>query len=241
MPITRIRWTPEERNAVIAAVAKHLNEGARIGEAIRQGQQVLPPRRWRPLESIQAAADIAAAAKKLAATTLPRSIKAQMDEHQAHIDALTAFQQAIAEPQPEAPKDTTIEDLMQLIAAKLAGAMKTEIVKVVKELEHEFKVAKHNPEYEPTGKVLPKVVIIGLLAEQAIMIEREYGARYGLKFIHADDAKHYGVVDADAYLLMKNFISHAVYEKYQGFKNHVLIDGGMTALRGWLSTKGTTL
>ena len=47
--------------------------------------------------------------------------------------------------------------------------------------------------------------------------------------------------DADAYLLMKNFINHPLYHKYQVFPNHVLIDGGMSTLRMWFHTKGTEL
>jgi hypothetical protein len=227
MPIIRVHWTDKEFLQVIHAAATKLNEGYNLGEALVNAQQCLPEERQRPIASLYASKQLVKAVRKLADNLANKPI--------------TLAQVTHPEPQPEAPKDTSIEDLIQLIAAKLAGAMKTEIVKVVKELEHEFKVTKHNPEYETERQKLPKIVIIGLRGEQAAIIGREYGAQYTFKFLHTDDAKHQSATDADAYLLMKNFISHSVFERYQIFKNHVLIDGGMTALRGWLSTEGSKL
>ena len=48
-------------------------------------------------------------------------------------------------------------------------------------------------------------------------------------------------IEADAYLLMKTFIKHAVYNKYREDPRHVLIDGGLTTLRTWLTTEGVKL
>lgn len=236
----RIRWTSRERGEVIASAAKKLNAGLRIGEALWQGQQVLDPSRWRSKTSLTAAGDIIALVRKLAASTLPTK----------HIEAPVAIEHKELPSQPPVvvssahlePQDSAnIDSLVQAIAAKIADSIKTEVVKVVKELEHEFKVAKHNPEYAAKGKNKPCIIIIGLRADQESMIENEYSNRYILRFLTTDEAKHAAIPKAAAYLLMKNFISHAVFELYQPLKNHVLIDGGMTALRGWLSTKGAEL
>jgi hypothetical protein len=240
MTTQRIRWTNEERNIVIEAAAKKLNSGLRIADALYEGQQVLPPRRWRPKDSLQNAGDIVAAVRKLAKSTIPAtrfSNTPAIKPNEPPIEQLSGDSSAHLVHQ----KDDSIDSLVQAIAEKLANVLRKEVVKVVKELEHEFKVTKHNPEYETQGKSKPRVIIIGLRHDQEAMITHEYSNRYDLKFITTDDAKHVKVSDADAYLLMKNFISHVVYERYQIFKNHVLIDGGMTALRGWLSTKGAEL
>ena len=240
MTLNRIRWTSRERGEVITAAAKKLNEGYKIGDALRAAQYVLEPDRRRPETSLYNAADIIAAARKLANATVP-------PKHGADIAAVKANMQPIqqkvvvssAHPVPQA--EGSIDALIDAIARRIASTVKTEIVKAVKELEHEFKVARNNPEYEANGKTKPRVTIIGLREDQMSMIEHEYANRYSFKFLTADDAKGSIATDADAYLLMKNFISHAVFEKYQIYKNYVLIDGGMTALRGWLSTKGVEL
>ncbi len=227
MAMTRIRWTSNETRKVVLAAAKKLNEGYRIGEALIAAQQILDPDRQRPADSLKSAVALAKEAKKEAARIVNK--------------LSTSVEPVVVAPQPEVPKDISIDDLVQAIATKLANSLRSEVIKVVKELEHEFKVAKNNPEYAATGQRKPRVIIIGLREDQMAMIEHEYANRYALYFLTADDAKSGAISTADAYLLMKNFISHAVYDKYQIYKNHVLIDGGMTALRGWLSTKGAEL
>lgn len=238
MTLNRIRWTSKERDTVIAAAAKKLNEGCRIGDALRIAQNLLPFDRRRPETSLYAAADVIAAVRKLANATIPKTYSVDITK-----DHIQPIQQEVvvssAHPVPQA--EGSIDALIDTIAYRIASTIKTEVVKAVKELEHEFKVARNNPEYEANGKSKPRVTIIGLREDQMSMIEHEYANRYSFKFLTADDAKGSIATDADAYLLMKNFISHAVFEKYQIYKNHVLIDGGMTALRGWLSTKGVEL
>jgi len=240
MTINRIRWTSRERGEVITATAKKLNDGYKISDALRAAQQTLEPDRRRPEGSLLAAADIIAAARKLANSTIPA--KRSIDIAESRGDKpITVCEAMVAEPQPVHRVEGSLDSLIDTIAQKIASSIKTEVAKAVKELEHEFKVARNNPEYEANGKSKPRVTIIGLREDQMSMIEHEYSHRFVFKFLTTDDAKGAITTDADAYLIMKNFVSHAVYEKYQIYKNHVLIDGGMTALRGWLSTKGVEL
>lgn len=228
MPIIRVRWTDKESQQILYAAAKKFNEGYNLGEALKIAQlDVLPEDRRRPLSSLYASSKLTRAIRKLANSWANKPF--------------TLAQEKPATPPPVTQVDASLDALFNAMARKIAETIKIEVVKVVKELEHEFKVAKHNPEYEPVGKKRPKIVIIGLQPMQETMIHQEYASRYDMKFMHTDDAKHQSATDADAYLLMKNFISHSVFERYQIFKNHVLIDGGMTALRGWLSTEGSKL
>ena len=126
------------------------------------------------------------------------------------------------------------------LAKRIASELHTQI-RAVKELEHTFSVEKHNPEYESVKLFKPKIAIIGLLDDQVEHIKREFSNEFNIKFIDTDRAMGLKPTDADAYLLMKNFINHPLYRKYQGFANHVLIDGGMSSLRMWLYTKGKEL
>ena len=236
----RIRWTSRERDAVIASAAKKLNAGLRIGEALWQGQQVLEPDRWRSKTSLATGGDLIALVRKLASTTIPaKRLEAPVAIEHVELPSPPPVEVSSAHLVPQ--MESSIDSLVQAIADKIAANIKTEVIKAVKELEHEFKVAKHNPEYATENKRKPHVIIVGLRPDQESIIEQEYSNRYTFKFVATDDAKHFAIAEADAYLLMKNFISHAVFNRYQILKNHVLIDGGMTALRGWLSTKGAEL
>ena len=134
-----------------------------------------------------------------------------------------------------------LDDLVNSIAQRFVSGLKEQIKIAVQELEHEFKLEKHNPTYGSIGKTLPRVIIIGLLGDQVHSITKEFADRYDIKCIDTDRAMGMSPPDANAYLLMKNFINHPLYHKYQAFPNHVLIDGGMTTLRMWLQTKGQEL
>jgi hypothetical protein len=102
-------------------------------------------------------------------------------------------------------------------------------------------VEKHNPTYAATNSYKPRVVIIGLLGDQVHSITREFEEHYDIKCIDTDRAMGMEPPSANAYLLMKNFINHPLYHKYQVYPQHVLIDGGMSTLRMWLNTKGKEL
>jgi hypothetical protein len=146
-------------------------------------------------------------------------------------------------PAPVEPTilETSFDGLVSMIAERFAEALKHKVRGAVLELEAEFRVAKHDPSYESNHVSRPRVTIVGLLNDQEKKIEHEFGSLFQLKFLTADRAVGVKPADADAYLLMKNFISHSAYGKYRGFTNHVLIDGGMTSLRTWLHAKANEI
>jgi hypothetical protein len=158
----------------------------------------------------------------------------------------------VATPQPPVPPDAqpsmptgSIDELVativQKIAQQLASALKTAMHDTVKELEHTYSLPRHNPTYAIDHVQKKRVVVIGLLGDQVHAITREFGEVFNVKCIDTDRAMGMTPPDADAYLLMKNFINHPLYHKYQAFPNHVLIDGGMSTLRMWFNTKGKEL
>jgi hypothetical protein len=224
----KIRWTEHERNEVITTAVRYYNEGGYSPiAALRQAQQLmLLPYRRRTLSSHSSAPDLIKLLKQRAAQVIPQH------------NPVTAPAPAPSRLEAREASDMTLEKsfdgLVRTLAEKFAQVLKQEVKRVVLELDHEFKVQKHDPSYAATGVSKPRVVVIGLLNDQVHSINREFGSMFDLKFIDTDRAMGMTPPDADIYLLMKNFINHPLYHKYQVYPNHVLIDGGMTSLRTWL-------
>jgi hypothetical protein len=235
--IPKIRWTPVERNLVIDTAVTFYNQGTYSPiAAIRQAQQiVLLSNRRRTLASHSAAPDLIKLLKQKAAQEVP---KQKVVETTTPVEIMPPVPQEVAKT--DAPVDL-VEQLVNTITQRFILGLRESLQIAVKELEHEFKIEKHNPTYGASGKTLPKVVIIGLLGDQVHSITKEFSNRYEIKCIDTDRAMGMAPPQANAYLLMKNFINHPLYHKYQAFPNHVLIDGGMSTLRMWLNTKGQDL
>jgi hypothetical protein len=232
----KIMWTKPEREAVLAvAVDLFTRDNYSAFEAVKQAQNTLPFARHRNFASHSAANDLVKEIKARAykVVPIPKDVGLPIPP--------SSMPSEPPNKQPEPTVIGTIDDLVQAIAKRIAATLKHEIAVAVKELEHEFHVPKHNGEYATTGTKRPRVIVIGLLGDQVHAINNEFKDTYDLKFIDTDRAMGLSPPDADAYLLMKNFINHPLYHKYQGFPNHVLIDGGMTALRTWLYIKGKEL
>jgi hypothetical protein len=235
--LNKIRWTPVERNLVIETAVTFYNEGTYSPiAAIRQAQQiVLLSNRRRSLASHSAAPDLIKLLKQKAAQKVP---KQKVVETTTPVEIMPPAPQEVVKT--DAPVDL-VEQLVNTITQRFILGLRESLQIAVRELEHEFKIEKHNPTYGASGKSLPKVVIIGLLGDQVHAITKEFSDRYEVKCIDTDRAMGMSPPQADAYLLMKNFINHPLYHKYQAFPNHVLIDGGMSTLRMWLNTKGQDL
>lgn len=235
--IHKIRWTQVERNLVIETAVTFYNQGNYSPiAAIRQAQQiVLLSNRRRSLASHSAAPDLIKLLKQKAAQDVPTQ---RVVVSTTPVEIMTPAPPVVVKT--DAPVDL-VEQLVNTITQRFILGLRESLQIAVKELEHEFKIPKHNPEYNAIGNALPKVVIIGLLGDQVHAITKEFSNRYEVKCIDTDRAMGMSPPQASAYLLMKNFINHPLYHKYQAFPNHVLIDGGMSTLRMWLNTKGQDL
>jgi len=235
--LPKIRWTVEERDLVINEAVKYYNRGNYTAlAALRQAQQlVLPTIRRRPFTTPSAAPELIKLIRQKAAQEVPKQLT--MEIYAPPEKTPPAPQEVV---KTDAPVDL-VEQLVNTITQRFILGLRESLQIAVKELEHEFKIEKHNPTYEAAGSSLPKVVIIGLLGDQVHAITKEFSDRFSIKCIDTDRAMGMNPPDAHAYLLMKNFINHPLYHKYQAFPNHVLIDGGMSTLRMWLNTKGKDL
>jgi len=232
--MANVRWTIEEREMVLDGAAELLLRSTLTPlEALRAAQVHLHESRKRAFASHSAAGDLLKALKAHSANKVPKKKS---------IETPTPVESVPPAPPVDAPvMANTLDDLVNLIAKHIAQTFKSQIHTAIKELEHEFKIPRHDPTYVATGVHKPKVVIIGLMNDQAQVIAREFADAFDLKFLDAEKAIGLSPSDADAYLLMKKFISHALYYKYQQFPNHVLVDGGVATLRVWLHTKGKDL
>jgi hypothetical protein len=236
----RIHWTKQERNVVLNRALSYMQQGGYSElEALRQAQEFcLSTARHRAFASHSAALLEIKALKTLLLADIkkPTDVETPM----------------VAIPQPPVPPDAqpsmstgSIDELVatiaQLIASQLATAIKSAVQTTVQELEHTYSLPRHNPTYAIAHVQKKRVVVIGLLGDQVHAITREFGNDFNIKCIDTDRAMGMSPPGADAYLLMKNFINHPLYHKYQAFANHVLIDGGMSTLRMWFNTKGKEL
>lgn len=237
---TRIRWTEKERSQVVQEAVKLYSLGnISYLEALRRAQNsALPISRIRTLASHSAAQP---------------EIKLLKEAYDSYVQNLRYPKPVLPIPPIDSkssdPSDevlpylesATTEELINEISRRIASSLTKAIQHEIHELEHSFKLEKHDPTYEKTGIFKKRVCIIGLLPEQEKLIDREFSSSFSLKFLGNEAARHADIPTADAYLLMKSFISHAVYGKYQKLPQHVLIDGGMSTLRMWLNTKGQDL
>ena len=232
----KIRWTKHERDLILMTAVEYYNSGTYTPiAALRQAQIVLSPDRRRTMQSHSAVPDLIKLLKQKAAQDVP---KQKVVETTKPVEIMPPAPQEVAKT--DAPVDL-VEQLVNTITQRFILGLRESLQVAVKELEHEFKIEKHNPTYGASGKTLPKIVIIGLLGDQVHSITKEFSDRYEIKCIDTDRAMGMAPPQANAYLLMKNFINHPLYHKYQAFPNHVLIDGGMSTLRMWLNTKGQDL
>lgn len=238
---TRIHWTVAERTAVLQkALALYHTGGTQSQLAALRAAQTheLPKERHRAFATHSSAVPELKRMQEL----YPEYVKSLTPEPLEQEKVVTP---TVVDPVPPAPSEPppviSIDAMVDAIAARIAATLVQAVKREVKELEHTFKLEKHNPTYEGAGTSKPHVTIIGLLPDQEQHMQREFGNKFVLRFIGNEAAKHVDMGEAHAYLLMKNFISHAVYNKYKILPQHVLIDGGMSALRMWFNTKGAEL
>lgn len=250
-----VRWTKEELDSVLtAAIPLYFEKGLTYKAALTEAQQHLPEHRRRVMHSNaqsklakQLRVQMNAQNKKIVQTLKKVEPSKPLRDPETIELMVTPIKEAPAgsvhiQSQPvHLPIEQALQSLIAVIVNRVVEELTVQVPKALKELEHSFKVAKHCGEYAATGCAKPRVVIVGLLPAQGQMIAREFESQYSIRCVDTDKALSMSPPDADAFLLMKNFISHAVYDKYQKFSNHVLIDGGMTALRTWFHAKGGEL
>lgn len=140
--------------------------------------------------------------------------------------------------------------LTQAVSTALADAVKTAVTRDIAALTEQLRgeqsaftapiqqaLAEHRPNRPVASKA--KVVVIGLLPQQAGQIEQEFGQVFDLNFIEAGKnqrAKIRALVAQDPHIYaMVNFMSHALEKQIQGVTHYHRVAGGLTKLRDLLT------
>lgn len=93
----------------------------------------------------------------------------------------------------------------------------------------------------PRAEPLPKIGILGLLPQQAGMIQKEYGDRFDLAFLERNHSKGLKVAGATnrKVFVMASFVGHSDTDALQACgANFKLVHGGMSSLREALTKEG---
>lgn len=251
----RTKWTPEEIEIVLTAAAPlYFNDRLTYAQAFARAQEHLPLERRRKLHS-QGLAELSKQLRMRMQVPIAKSKQLQKEmspseplrDPQSVELMVTPIEQApagsvdIQSTGVHLPIEQALQRLITAIVGHIVDEINVQVPKALQELEHSFKLPRHNAEYAANGKHKPRIMIVGLLQQQGKMIAQEFANTFDIHHVDTDKALSACPIDASAFLLMRNFISHAVFDKYQQFPNHVLIDGGMTAVRTWLHSKGKEL
>lgn len=164
----------------------------------------------------------------------------------------------IPEPCPEpAPAVSTSPSLETALITAIVGVVKPMIMDILQ--SPQFSMALHqafvqssvmpkstplNPEYfitpEPVREIKPKVLIVGLLPQQAQEIQQLYGKRYDLRIFDSNvtsDKIRSLMPHCERAIVMTKFISHRVQDVLRGHAGFTHCNGSVTALKELLNTR----
>ena len=127
------------------------------------------------------------------------------------------------------------------LSAKIAALQESVDTPMVADL-HIPETVQHKPVLTLAPPVVPlrKIAIIGLLAAQKQVIEREFSQAFDIRFYETDDAKGRAFSDAvsrcEAALLMISFINHSIESAVKATGTRIIkAPGGMSSLRDKLT------
>lgn len=222
----RVRWTEEERAALVEAMVEVLREQPHIArlELLRAAQNArLPPSRRRKVEH-----------------AVVYQIRDLFEQARAVAKERKAPPPVVAPPEtpPPAP-EPTLADLVERLADQLANrvvlrlleALPAELFRAAPDLTEE-RVGAPNVEAERVGR--PGVLVVGLLGAQAETIRRMF-PQLNISALTADEALARDVLRRAHTVLMTKFINHSVQDKYRKAANLRFCNGGVSELATLLS------
>lgn len=154
-------------------------------------------------------------------------------------------------PAPAAPANTvqllkSLEDMLESVADRLVenitvrvlNKLQTELTTKLKEIVPERKIAPCTEAFASNKPVLPRILVVGLLPQQAGFIAEEFSEAFDLRFWSLDDG--YArlktlVTYADDIIVLTTKISHKVTDTIKP-RRYIPV-GGMSAIRTVLTEK----
>lgn len=223
----KVFWTKEEREAVVANMARALvqNPLLRREQLFAQGQEGLPQERRRnyysslalTLQPMFEAARAAAAAQKEKAAEPPAAL--------APAPLSAVFEQLL-----DAIADRVVQRLQEKQDQFVVGALQEKA-----EFHSRIFRPKHNPQPACADRpVRPGVLIIGLLNSQAQCIINQFPS-LDITCLTSEEGYSKPRLPRAHTVLMTKFIKHSVQDKYRKSPNLTLCHGGMSDLASILS------
>lgn len=174
----------------------------------------------------------------------PTDIPAPAPAPEPEATAITATPEAPVLPVSIFGSQLSIDALARHFALAVAGHLSEQIVRALNEilpakLEQIAEEYKASTPLKPKTQ-LPKVIIAGLLPQQAGLMVQEYGKKLDFSFIETTEASNSKRIDAllashEYVYAMTNFMSHSLDGKLKHASNFHRISGGMTQLRAQLT------
>lgn len=163
---------------------------------------------------------------------------------EAPAEPITAAPETPALPVPLFGAQISIDALARQFAMAVASHLSEQIVVALNQILP-AKLEQIAEEYKAATPVkqraqLPKVIIAGLLPQQAGLMVQEYGKKLDFAFIETTEASNSKRIDAllashDYVYAMTSFMSHSLDGKLKHATNFHRISGGLTQLRAQLT------
>lgn len=252
---THIRWTNEEIELIAAAIyARHRGQPVDILNATRTAQkQVLPTYRHRPVRDRQRLKPVEAAyarmhherASKLVPNAVPPAPTGNHEviEQSSLESTLVRLARRAIDEQRTADHELLLSKVRDTVRIELASCLPKFVaeIRAAVMLKGDSSVTVDRTVVAPTPPkpkvVRPKVLIIGLLNEQAHIIMNEYQEMLDTRFIKSNDGiSQTGLIekcrDVDIVIVMIKFVGHGEdHRAKQVAKRYIPIHGGMSSLK----------
>lgn len=257
-----VRWTTDEKRVIALESKRLLNGFADMSklEAIRKAvEYALPAERHRTLNTFGDVAWIEDEWKAIEEVERATAAERQSRERALELERQAEeSRRAIEAARAEAEKAKAIdpaslpfETLIEAIGVKVAGMLLRSIGEQLQEsimqriTEALGHMGAHAPLPEGVARLhpaprnrKPRVLIVGLLNQQAQDMERALGELLSLDFVKVEHANTLEdkARNADLVVLMTKFISHQHQDIVRGVNEHIVYrNGGVTELKRYLT------
>lgn len=255
--MAKIFWDTNEKTLLAVELNKLIDTGkfTTWQEAFDTIQRVLPKERRRELTNAAGVGckQVRELAEKLRAEKLS-AIAVKVPSEQVQRDCINDLAEPASRPLPPIEEcikqvDKPLVDLTAMfksMAQDLAGSLEVLLVaEFEKVAEKAFvtalqSVKKRTSSLSKLAKQMaarPKVLIVGLLPQQAHEIESEFSEMLHLSFVQSDENKDklkHRLDGADTVIVMTKFVSHSHSDITKRHNNVVNINGGVSSLKDHL-------
>jgi hypothetical protein len=257
----KVFWTQAETRLMAEMVIKTKldpSEYGFIAKVNKLQDDVLPPTRHKFIKSTDTVKGLLAALRELSPPPVVEEPPATPPEVETEAEVLPPQ----APPEPPVVKDLGLEDIIKLFAVKVGEALLTSLTEHIQQsvkqqllallpkdplvfggpvTETRTVVEKVRP---PERTRLPRVVIVGLINQQAADVEHAFDGRIDFVFVKSQQSGGgggHGMLaksdKADVVIAITKFIGHDVEHSAKKLNApFVRLNGGVSGLKRWLTS-----